>query len=61
MKKIIEKKIEESFNSTKKEMANMADDIKGIRGRSFMTSSFFFAILDPPLPTISKCQITPPP
>merc|ERR1719312_728270 len=29
LKKIIEKKIEESLNSTKKEMANMADDIKG--------------------------------
>ena len=30
LKDIIEKKIEESLNSTKKGMANMADDIKGI-------------------------------
>ena len=30
LKEVIEKKIEESLNSTKKEMANMADDIKGI-------------------------------
>jgi len=38
LKEVIEKKIEESLNSTKKEMANMADDIKEIRMEALKTS-----------------------
>merc|ERR1712013_576197 len=38
LKKIIEKKIEESLNSTKKEMAKIADDIKDIQMETLKTS-----------------------